>query len=173
VTIGELGKLFGLSRGTLLHYDAIGLLKPRQRSDSRYRVYTETDVARLREICVYRSAGVPLAEIRRMLLEAKADGYPAVLRRRLSQLGEEIATRKRQQQLIVQLLAQHGSQKEIDMLNKEQWVALMRATGLSDDDMRRWHKEFEKLSGEAHAEFLDSLGISAAEIAEIRGWSRT
>jgi DNA-binding transcriptional MerR regulator len=148
------------------------LLKPSQRSDSRYRVYTDADVARLRDICVYRSAGVALAEIRRMLLDKKADGYPKVLRRRLSQLNGEIVALKRQQQLIVRLLAQHGTQKELEMLNKEQWVALMRATGLSDDDMRRWHKEFEKLSGASHEEFLVSLGVSPTEIAEIRAWSR-
>ncbi len=173
MTIGTLARIFGLSRGTLLHYDAIGLLKPSARSDTRYRVYTEEDAERLRRICVYRSAGMPLAEIRRILDNPEPKGYVAALRRRLTQLGEEAAVLNRQQHLIVRLLAQHDTHEEQPMLNKEQWIALMRATGLSDDDMRRWHQEFEKMSGTAHEEFLVSLGIDAEEIAKIRAWSRT
>ena len=172
MTIGTLARMFGLSRGTLLHYDAIGLLRPSVRSDTRYRVYTEADVERLRAICQYRSAGVPLADIRRMLDRPEPEHYLRILRQRLASLGEEILERKRQQTLIVRLLGRHGTEEENTMLNKEQWIALMRATGLSDQDMRRWHAEFEKMSGEAHEEFLQSLGVGADEIAKIRAWSR-
>ncbi len=172
MTIGELAKEFGLSRGTLLHYDAIGLLKPSHRTDSDYRVYTADDVERLRAICMYRSAGMTLASIAAMLDAPQAHGYAEALRHRLAQLTDEIATAKRQQTLIVRLLAEHGAQEREQMLNKEQFVALMRKTGLSDDDMHRWHKEFEKMSGDAHEEFLTSLGIDAEEIKQIRAWSR-
>jgi len=172
MTIGELAREFGLSRGTLLHYDAIGLLKPSRRSESGYRIYAPVDVERLRQVCVYRSAGVPLADIRRMLSRNNKRGYTEVLRRRLAELSDEIGILKRQQGLIVRLLAQHGTHKEKVLLNKEQWVALMRATGLNDDDMERWHKEFEKMSGAAHEEFLISLGIPPKEVQEIRAWSR-
>ncbi len=170
--IGQLAREFGLSRGTLLHYDAIGLLRPSARSDARYRSYSEEDVERLRRICLYRSAGMPLADIRRMLASTEPKGYAVILRRRLAALSEEIAQLKRQQQVIVRLLAAHKKNKEQEMLNKEQWIALMRATGLTDDDMHRWHREFEKMSGSAHEEFLTSLGVGADEIKEIRAWSR-
>lgn len=172
MTIGTLARAFGLSRGTLLHYDAIGLLRPSARSGARYRVYTEADVERLRRICLYRSAGLPLNDIRRVLDRGEPTGYVEALRRRLTQLGEEVSVLNRQQHLIVRLLAQHGTHEEQPMLNKEQWVALMRATGLNDDDMHRWHQEFEKMSGTAHEEFLVSLGIGAEEIQQIRAWSR-
>lgn len=172
MTIGALARKFGLSRGTLLHYDAIGLLKPSARSDAKYRVYTPADEERLRRICLYRAAGVALADIQRMLAGPKAAGYVEILRGRLAALSDEIVTLKRQQELIVRLLGRTDKDKENTMLNKEQWVALMRATGLNDEDMHRWHKEFEKMSGEAHEEFLVSLGINADEIKEIRRWSR-
>ncbi|MFA6243195.1 MAG: MerR family transcriptional regulator [Candidatus Hydrogenedentales bacterium] len=169
--IGQLARAFGLSRGTLLHYDAIGLLRPSDRSDAGYRVYTDADTERLRRICTYRAAGVPLADIRSVLDAAEPEGYRRVLSLRLAQLGEEIAHLQRQQRLIVRLLTPPEAHEEQPMLNKEQWVALMRATGLTDDDMQRWHKEFEKMSGAAHEEFLVSLGIGSKEIAEIREWS--
>jgi DNA-binding transcriptional MerR regulator len=164
--------MFGLSRGALLHYDAIGLLRASARSDSRYRVYTEDDVERLREICRYRSAGVPLEEIRDMLDAPRRENYVQALRGRLSQINAEISNLKRQQTLIVRLLLRHGAHEENQMLNKDQWVALMKATGLSDDDMHRWHAEFEKMSGASHEEFLLSLGVDAEDAAKIRDWSR-
>ena len=57
------------------------------------------------------------------------------------------------------------------MLNKEQWIQLMRNAGMDDDGMHTWHKEFEKLSPDAHDEFLGILGIDAEEIKKIRAWS--
>ncbi|MFO0552482.1 MAG: hypothetical protein U0271_29100 [Polyangiaceae bacterium] len=38
--------------------------------------------------------------------------------------------------------------------------------------MHRWHVEFERLSPEAHRDFLESLGLPHAEVARIRDWSR-
>ena len=58
------------------------------------------------------------------------------------------------------------------MLNKERWVEVMRAAGLTEADMHRWHIQFEKMEPEAHQEFLESLGIPAAEIDSIREYSR-
>ncbi|MCC6488552.1 MAG: MerR family transcriptional regulator [Candidatus Hydrogenedentes bacterium] len=172
MTIGALARKFGVSRGTLLHYDAIGLLKASCRSDAKYRVYSPEDEERLRLICLYRSGGVALADIRRMLDASEPKGYAEVLRRRLGAIGDEIVRLKQQQQLLVRLLGRHGAGEENSMLNKNQWVALMRATGLSDDDMHKWHREFEKMSGEAHEEFLESLGVGAEEVKKIREWSR-
>ena len=58
------------------------------------------------------------------------------------------------------------------MLNKERWVAIMKAAGLSEQDMRNWHSQFEKMEPEAHQEFLESLGIESEEIVKIRERSR-
>lgn len=54
------------------------------------------------------------------------------------------------------------------MVNKERWTEIMRAAGLSEEDMHNWHRQFERLEPEAHQEFLESLGISAEEIRDIR-----
>lgn len=45
--MGELGRLFGLSRTALLYYDSIGLLKPSGRSASGYRRYGESGFRRI------------------------------------------------------------------------------------------------------------------------------
>ncbi len=51
------------------------------------------------------------------------------------------------------------------------WVQLLTACGLDAADRAQWHAEFEKLSPEAHQDFLESLGIPADEVAAIRRWS--
>ena len=61
-----LARRHGLSRATLLYYDRIGLLKPSARRTNGYRHYAPRDDERLRQICLYRQTGLPLADIRRL-----------------------------------------------------------------------------------------------------------
>jgi hypothetical protein len=53
-------------------------------------------------------------------------------------------------------------------MNKEDWVAMFREVGMSDDAMMKWHRLFEKRHPEGHEDFLVWLGISSDEIAGIR-----
>jgi hypothetical protein len=48
----------------------------------------------------------------------------------------------------------------------------MKAAGFSEDDMRRWHAEFERAAPGEHQEFLEFLHIPAEELGRIRAWSR-
>ena len=57
-------------------------------------------------------------------------------------------------------------------ISKEDWVALFKKIGLSDDQMKQWHRLFETQHPESHQEFLAWLGIPAAEIAQIRSHSK-
>jgi hypothetical protein len=58
------------------------------------------------------------------------------------------------------------------MVTKEKWTSIMSAAGFSEEDMWRWHKEFEKSAPAEHQEFLEFLHIPAEEIASIRKRSR-
>jgi len=57
--------------------------------------------------------------------------------------------------------------------DKENWVELLRETGLDEAQMHRWHALFEKKWPEAHQSFLEWLHISAGEIDRIRESSRS
>lgn len=168
-TVSKLAAHCGLSRGTLLYYESIGLLKPPARSAANYRHYSQRDVERLQQICAYRHAGLTLDDIR-AILERRESDAAAVLKRRLLALDGEIETRRAHQRAILKLLKTDaiGSKK---MITKEKWVSIMKSSGLSEEDMRRWHAEFEKAAPEDHQEFLEFLHISAAEIRTIRDWS--
>ena len=58
------------------------------------------------------------------------------------------------------------------MITKDKWVSIMRASGFTEADMRRWHTEFERLAPEEHREFLQFLHIPANELEGIREWAR-
>jgi DNA-binding transcriptional MerR regulator len=62
-TIGEVAAMAHVSVRTLHHYDGVGLLSPRFRSDAGYRRYTEADVERLHQILFYRELGFSLDRI--------------------------------------------------------------------------------------------------------------
>jgi len=65
-TIKEMAKLAGVTTRTLRYYDEIGLLKAKK-NESNYRIYEESDIDRLQQICLYKSYGLALLEIKSIL----------------------------------------------------------------------------------------------------------
>jgi DNA-binding transcriptional MerR regulator len=72
-TVGAVAALTGVSVRTLHHYDHISLVVPSVRTPAGYRGYTDADIERLHLVLVYRSAGMPLDEIRKVLDDSSAD----------------------------------------------------------------------------------------------------
>ena len=89
-TVGRLARSCGLSRSTLLYYDTIGLLRPSGRSVSNYRTYTAMDAERLKQICTYREAGLPLKDIAE-LLDAADDKPVGILEKQIKQVPLRVA----------------------------------------------------------------------------------
>ena len=170
-TVSQLARCCGLSRSTLLYYESIGLLKPARRTAANYRAYTDKDGARLRQICIYRAAGLKLEDIR-ALLERPDSGAAAVLERRLAELGGEIERLRGHQRAILQLLRKADATWRKQVITKEKWVVIMKGAGFTEADMHRWHAEFERSAPAEHQEFLEFLHVPAAEVEAIRAWSR-
>lgn len=57
----------GLTPRMVRHYHASGLLAEPQRSESNYRLYTDTDIQRLRRIMALKQQGFQLSHIRKLL----------------------------------------------------------------------------------------------------------
>jgi len=72
-TVKKLAQLSGVSIRTLHHYDRLGLLKPLQRTESRYRLYGEQELLRLQQILFYKELDFPLAEIKELLTDPEFD----------------------------------------------------------------------------------------------------
>jgi len=167
VTVGALARAHGLARSTLLYYDAIGLLRPAARSANGYRRYGPGEERRLALICTYRRAGLSLDAIRRAL-DGASERLAAVLEERISELDSDIQRLREQQRLIAGLLERPDLLRRERVLDKQTWVDLLAASGMSEDDMERWHDEFERTAPEEHQRFLELLGLPAVEIAAIR-----
>ena len=81
-TVGEVSTLLGVSVRALHHWDETGLVRPSQRSDAGYRLYSETDIMRIQQVLVYRQTGMSLADIKTVLDDPKADAVAHLRRQR-------------------------------------------------------------------------------------------
>ncbi|HVN79049.1 MAG TPA: MerR family transcriptional regulator [Terriglobia bacterium] len=169
LTIGRLARQFRLSRSTLLYYDSIGLLRPAGRSSANYRVYTPSDCRRLEQVCFYRQMGLSLKEIVKAL-QTPENKITALLEKRLGELDAAIRSLREQQHVILQVLKDKAIGRRIPVMNKARWMSLLRAAGLDEEGMQRWHREFERRFPQSHQEFLEGLGIPEKEIQDIRRW---
>jgi DNA-binding transcriptional MerR regulator len=167
LTVTKLARRCGLSRGTVLYYESVGLLRAPGRSGGNYRVYGEQDLQRLQQIRAYREAGLKLEDIRAILHRPESDAA-SVLVRRLGEIATEIDTLRDHQRAILKLLP---ALERTDTMTKDKWVSIMRTAGFKDEDMKRWHTEFELSAPQDHQEFLEYLHIPAEEIRRIREWS--
>ena len=168
--ISRLARRFGISRSTLLYYDRIGLFSPSGRSESDYRLYSQTDFERLELIRAYRQAGLTLQDIRE-ILSTDSDDTSDVLGNRLKSIGEEILALRAKQSLLAKMLKVRSGPRLPTLVDKDTWMDMLRAVGMDDRSMRRWHEEFERRAPQAHHEFLLSLGVSEQETLLIREWS--
>src|SRR5579871_124005 len=170
LTISKLARACGLSRTTVLYYESVGLLPPSRRSAGNYRMYSDRDLARLREVCAYRASGLKLSDIR-SILDRPAGEAAGVLHRRLLEIASEVETLRDHQRAIARLLGGTNRLRRNRMVTKQKWVAIMRAAGFNGEQMHRWHCEFEKSAPAEHQEFLELLHIPADEVKQIREWS--
>lgn len=171
LTITAFARRFNLSRSTLLYYDRIGLLKPSGQSSAGYRLYDEKAAERMKRIDTFRKAGLSLEAIKEIVCADTDDSIEVALEKRLMNLNKEMAALQAQQHLVVQLLqsrGRHPRQRGVDVV---QWVKMLEEAGMDEQARRRWHMAFERDAPDAHELFLRSLGLSDAEIAEIRGFS--
>ena len=111
--------------------------------------------------------GISLKEIK-TLLSLPGNNAAVILEDHLIQLSKKIRSLREQQYSVVNILKNKDILKKAGMIDKELWVKILQSSGLDSGDMKRWHMEFEKISPQAHHEFLAALGISEYEIKEIR-----
>lgn len=166
LTVTQLARECGISRTTVLYYEREQLLVPAYRSDNGYRWYGEIEMERLKAISSYRSYGLPITSIR-ILLDRKDQSQAQILKDHFEKLEREIQTLRSQQKAIVVLL-QEPNLIEDTIVTKQRWVEIMQAAGFTESDMIKWHQKFEEMEPQEHQKFLESLGIEAQEIDQIR-----
>jgi len=135
-TISKFAKLAGVSTRTLRYYDEFGLLSPVRVSSNGYRVYGQEEIDRLQQILFYRELGVPLDEIKRILLSKDFDRQ-AALENHLSSLR---AKRKQLDILIANVEKTIKAAKgEIVMSDQEKFEGFIQK--MIDDNEQQYGEE--------------------------------
>ena len=168
LTVGKAAKMFGLSRSALLYYDQIGILSPSGRGENGYRLYSDSDLEKLKLIVSFREAGVPLDEIQKHLQTSQAE-ISSMLLKRLNELNQEINHMKKQQNVIIRLLNENDLKAVRMNINRELWFKILKNAGINHETALTWHMDFETHSPELHRRFLQALGISEDEIETMIG----
>lgn len=66
-TVKTVAKLAGITVRALHHYDHIGVLRPSSTSASGYRLYSDSDLARLQQVLFFRELGFSLQETKAII----------------------------------------------------------------------------------------------------------
>jgi DNA-binding transcriptional MerR regulator len=90
VTIGQAATFVGVTVKTVRHYHKRGLVEEPERDSSGYRRYGSAELLRLVQVRTLATAGVPLAEIGR-LLDADAEQFTTALAAAERRLTDRIA----------------------------------------------------------------------------------
>ncbi|WP_405187395.1 MerR family transcriptional regulator [Streptomyces anulatus] len=123
--IGEVAARTELSLRTIRHYEETGLVAPSARSQGGFRLYTETDVARLMVIRRMKPLGFTLDQMRELLdATDRLDGDD----RLDAGMREELLARVRAYQ---QAAAEQVEKLRVQLARAEDFEATLRAR--SDD----------------------------------------
>ena len=103
ITIKKAASLTGLSVKAIRHYESRGLLPKPERTDAGYRMYSESDIARLQQIRYFREMKFPLTEIA-ALLDASTEEVQKAMIRQQAEVDRVLEEYKRAQMLLQSLL---------------------------------------------------------------------
>lgn len=120
---------------------------------------------------MYRRAGLSLKNIKILLDDNNPSLLRGLLLKRFEELGEEIQTLYEQQKVLAGLLDNEIPDFIDTGLSREVWTNLLRVSGFTDNDMRKWHIQFERTDPIRYEIFLKHLNIPKKEREKIRGWS--
>ncbi len=154
LTVHEVSELAGVSVRTLHHYDAIGLLKPHERTEAGYRLYNDQDLARLQQILLFRELEFPLADIRRIVDSPDFDKDKALEQ----QIGLLKLRRERIDNLIdMAQAAMRGSEetmsfKAFDTTKINEYAAQAKASWGNTPEWEEYEMKREGRSAQAEAE---------------------
>lgn len=164
MTSKEIEARSGVPRANIRYYEAEGLLTP-IRAANGYRAYSEEDLAVLEKIKLLRRLGVSVEELKALC--AGTASLPAVLDRRLAELGGQRDTLARVEQVCGDLRQAEATFENLDAgrylteleapalprANEETWWATLRTPPLPADTLPVVCNPFRRLA----ARWIDGL----------------
>lgn len=99
-TTSEFAKICGVTKHTLFHYDAIGILKPEIVKENGFRYYSYKQFYTFDIIAVLKEAGTSLNEIKEYISNQNTEHFLKMLRQKQQQLVEEQRKLEQMQRLL-------------------------------------------------------------------------
>lgn len=134
--VKEVAELVGVSIRTLHHYDQIGLLTPKEITDSGYRLYSEENLETLQQILFFKELGFTLKEIKKIINSPLFNRQEAlILQRKML-----IEKRKKVDKMIetIDKTIKHMA-GEIQMTNEERFEGInVGFNQFEEEARRRW-----------------------------------
>lgn len=134
--VKEVAELVGVSIRTLHHYDQIGLLTPKEITDSGYRLYSEENLETLQQILFFKELGFTLKEIKKIINSPSFNRQEAlILQRKML-----IEKRKKVDKMIetIDKTIKHMA-GEIQMTNEERFEGInVGFNQFEEEARRRW-----------------------------------
>lgn len=160
----EFAKLAGVTVRALHHYDRLGLLKPKQRSQSGYRLYSPRDFGRLEQIVVLKFLGMPLKQIRG-LLEADAKLAQALQR-------QQAVLAEKRRQLDRAITAIKNAQKCFDAHREPDWNLLKYVVQeIEMQNSTDWSKKYYSPEAQDKVEERKKLWSPELQESVSRDWA--
>lgn len=106
LTIGELAEEAGVPTSTVRYYERAKLLKPSARSPSNYRLYSPSDLERLRFIRAAQATGFTLDDVTKLLRPAPCGSVQHLIEDRLEGISERMKELRHVQQVLRAALAE-------------------------------------------------------------------
>lgn len=78
-TVGELAKILGVNKNTILHYDREGVIRAIRNDDSNYRYYDKNSIQNFKIVLKLRKLGFSLDTIKKMGKYVEEKNYPSIL----------------------------------------------------------------------------------------------
>ena len=90
LSIGQVSKLYDISKDTLRHYDKIGLLKPEVNKENGYRYYSYKHLDQLSLILWNKYLGISLSDIKETIESEDIKQYSNLVKRQQNIITEKI-----------------------------------------------------------------------------------
>ncbi len=155
--VQEFAELAGVTVRALHHYDRLGLLKPTSRTGSSYRLYSDSDLARLEQIVVLKFLGMPLRDIRDLLQEQSS--LADALQRQQCVLAEK------KRQLDQAIMAIRNAERSLQDRGTPDWKLFKRV--IQEIEMQNttdWSKRY--YSDEAKSKIEERAKLWSPELQE-------
>ncbi|QDX94449.1 MerR family transcriptional regulator [Brevibacillus laterosporus] len=148
--VKEVAELVGVSIRTLHHYDQIGLLTPKETTDSGYRLYSEENLEKLQQILFFKELGFSLKEIKKIINSPSFNQQEALILQRKMLIEKRHRVDKMIETIDKTIKFMMG---EIQMTNEERFEGInFRHNQYEQEARQRWGNQpvdetYAKLEG--------------------------